>query len=144
MGYVNENGGVRVGVRLFTSQQLQGATYLLDSYGGAAAAYSLRKLNSTYTGSAVRVRRSGDNVEGNIGFDAGGNLDTNSLLDFVGYSNLFTAPNNLADVGWGANGITKTANLPDGPTGTTFSNKMTEMATNVQHFLSYSIIALSV
>jgi len=36
---------------------------LLDTYPGAAAAYSLRKLRSGYTGPVVRVRRSSDNAE---------------------------------------------------------------------------------
>ena len=87
MGYTNLLGQVRVGV----AEQLQTATYLLDSYSGAAAAYSLRKLNSTYGGSAIRVRRSVDNVEGNIGFDASGNLDTSSLLSFVNSSDTSTS-----------------------------------------------------
>jgi hypothetical protein len=129
----------RVGWKPYVN--LNTATYLLDTYGGAAAAYSLRKINSAYSGSVIRVRRSGDNVERDIPFGANGDLDTNTLLDFVGYTNLFTAPNNLADAGWGANGITKTANLTnDFPTGSTSSNKITETATNAQHFLSYSII----
>ena len=36
---------------------------LLDAYGGAAAAYSLRRLSANYTGPVVRVRRSSDNTE---------------------------------------------------------------------------------
>jgi hypothetical protein len=36
---------------------------LLDAYGGAAAAYSLRSLSANYTGPVVRVRRSSDNTE---------------------------------------------------------------------------------
>ena len=39
------------------------ASGLLDAYGGAAAAYSLRRLSANYTGSVVRVRRSSDNTE---------------------------------------------------------------------------------
>jgi type III restriction enzyme len=42
---------------------------LLDQYSGAAAAYSLRKLSTSYSGSAIRVRRSSDNAEQNIGFN---------------------------------------------------------------------------
>jgi len=57
---------------------------LLDQYPNAAAAYSVRKLRSAYTGSAIRVRRSSDNTEQDIGFTALGNLDTSSLLSFVG------------------------------------------------------------
>jgi hypothetical protein len=69
--------------------QAQTTSLLLDSYSGAAAAYSLRKLTSTYTGSAIRVRRSSDNAEQNIGFDGSGNLNTVSLLAFVGSGNGF-------------------------------------------------------
>jgi len=64
-------------------------SYLLDTYSGAAAAYSLRKLSSTYTGNAIRVRRSSDNTEQNIGFDSNGNLDTTALTTFVGANNGF-------------------------------------------------------
>ena len=58
-------------------------SYLLDQYSGAAAAYSLRKLDCDYAGSAIRVRRSSDNTEQDIGF-VNGNLDTASLKTFVG------------------------------------------------------------
>ncbi len=55
---------------------------LLDAYGGAHAAYSLRKLNSDYTGAAIRVRKN-VNDEADIGFDSDGNLDTTALLAFA-------------------------------------------------------------
>lgn len=66
----------------------QGVVPLLDVYGSAAAAYSVRKLRTAYTGSAIRVRRSSDNAESDIGF-SGGNLDTTSLTSFCGSSNGF-------------------------------------------------------
>jgi len=44
---------------------------------------SFRKINSRYTGNAIRVRRSSDNTEMDIGF-SGVNLDTTSLLSFIG------------------------------------------------------------
>jgi hypothetical protein len=50
----------------------------------ATAAYSTRKLGSAYTGNAIRVRRSSNNQELNIGFTASGDLDIAALLDFVG------------------------------------------------------------
>lgn len=56
----------------------------LDTVTGAAAAYGLRKLRSAYTGSAIRVRRSSDSTEQDIGFTPGGDLDITALLDFVG------------------------------------------------------------
>jgi len=60
-----------------------GAPLLLDTYTGASVAYSLRKLTTAYAGSAIRVRRSSDNFESDIGF-ANNQLDTVSLLSFVG------------------------------------------------------------
>jgi hypothetical protein len=57
-------------------------TPLLDTYTGAAAAYSLRKLRSAYSGSAIRVRRASDNTEQDIGFNVFGELDTVSLASF--------------------------------------------------------------
>lgn len=62
---------------------------LLDAYPGAAAAYSVRKLRNAYTGSAIRVRRSSDNTESDIGFTATGNLDTTTLTSFCGAGNGF-------------------------------------------------------
>jgi len=64
-------------------------TPLLDTYSGAAAAYSLRLLDSTYTGSAIRVRRSSDNTEQDIGFNVFSELDTVSLLAFAGTGDAF-------------------------------------------------------
>ena len=58
-----------------------GTPLLLDLYPNAAAAYSVRLLRTAYTGSAIRVRRSSDNTEQNIGF-IGENLDTSSLTTF--------------------------------------------------------------
>ena len=56
---------------------------LLDAYSGASAAYSLRKLNTAYTGYAIRVRRSSDNTSQDIGF-VGNSLDTSAITTFVG------------------------------------------------------------
>jgi hypothetical protein len=64
---------------------------LLDKYPNAVAGYSLRKLRAAYTGSAIRVRRSSDNTSQDIGFDANGNLDTASMLSFVGAANGFVS-----------------------------------------------------
>ncbi len=58
-------------------------SYLLDTYTGADVAYSLRKLRSAYSGNCVRVRRSSDSTELNIGF-VNNVLDTASLLTFTG------------------------------------------------------------
>jgi hypothetical protein len=63
---------------------LGGGNLLLDEYPGAAAAYSLRKLDKDYTGSAIRVRKdTTGQPEQDIGFTAAGNLDTAALKNFV-------------------------------------------------------------
>jgi hypothetical protein len=71
------------------ASQIASASLLLDLYPSAAAAYSVRKLRTSYTGSAIRVRRSSDNSEQNIGFDGSGNLDTSTLTSFCGSGNGF-------------------------------------------------------
>ena len=65
------------------------APSLLDLYPSAAAAYSVRLLRSAYSGSAIRVRRSSDNTEQDIGFTALGNLDTTALTTFCSGTNGF-------------------------------------------------------
>lgn len=80
---------------MLRNRMMRGAGYsrpqpplLLDTYSGAAAAYSLRKLRTDYGGAAIRVRRSSDSAEQDIGF-VSGVLDTASLLSFVGAGNGF-------------------------------------------------------
>ena len=63
--------------------------FLLDQYSGSEAAYSVRKLSGSYSSSVLRVRRSSDNAEQDIGFDSNGDLDTSALTTFVGASNGF-------------------------------------------------------
>jgi len=62
---------------------------LLDSYPNAAAAYSVRKLSSTYKGDAMQVRRSSDNDTLNIGFINNLHLDTISLKSFCAATDCF-------------------------------------------------------
>ncbi len=59
---------------------------LLDLYINAQAAFSLRKLRTTYLGSCIRVLRSSDSTEQDIGF-TNNILDTASLLNFCGAGN---------------------------------------------------------
>jgi hypothetical protein len=66
-----------------------GGVLLLDLYPNAAAAYSLRKLRTAYTGSAIQVRRSSDNNVQDIGFTALGVLDESALTTFCGSGNGF-------------------------------------------------------
>ena len=84
---------------------------LLDLYPSAAAAYSVRKLRTAYTGSAIRVRRSSDNTETDIGFSSG-NLDTTALTSFCSGTDGFVTT--WYDQSTGGNNLTQTtaANQP--------------------------------
>ena len=66
-------------------------TGLLDDYPNASAAYSLRALNSAYTGPAIEARRSSDDAVKDIGFLYDGSLDTDSLLSFANGGDVFVA-----------------------------------------------------
>lgn len=57
---------------------------ILDTYTGAGAGYSIRRLYSSYTGSCMKVVRSTDSVEQDIGFDGSGNFDSSALSTFIG------------------------------------------------------------
>jgi len=70
------------------ASQIQSFVGLLDLYPSAAAAYSVRKLRTAYTGSAIRVRRSSDNAEQDIGF-VSNQLDTSALTTFCSGTNGF-------------------------------------------------------
>lgn len=89
------------------------AGYILDNYGGAGFAVSVRKLSSTATYS-MRVRRSNDNAVLDIGFDSSGNLDTNTLMSFVG-ANTGTVQIWYDQSGKGNNAISATTTLSQEP-----------------------------
>ena len=73
------------------------AAFLLDTYTGAAAAYSTRKLKTGVT-VAARIRRSGDDIEADVEFDSNNEISLTSpisnassgtytdLADFVDHS----------------------------------------------------------
>jgi hypothetical protein len=60
-----------------------GTDLLLNQYGGAAAAYSLRKLDKNYTGNVIMVSRSSDGDSLNVGF-LNNYLDTAFMKSFCG------------------------------------------------------------
>jgi hypothetical protein len=57
---------------------------LLDQFPGAGLAFSFRKLRRAYTGSAVRIRRSSDNAELDIGFAANNDFDVAAAAAHIG------------------------------------------------------------
>jgi hypothetical protein len=121
----------RVGWKPYVN--LNTATYLLDTYGGAAAAYSLRKLKSDYTGPAIRVRRSSDNTSQDIGFNSNGNLDTNALLNFIGGFNVLQYSENFENAYWSKTGVSVTTDQVVAPDGTTTADLITETGSSSYH-----------
>jgi hypothetical protein len=61
---------------------------MLNLFPNASLGLSLDKLDKNYTGSAIKVRRSSDNAELDIGF-VNNELDTASLLTFAGAGDAF-------------------------------------------------------
>jgi hypothetical protein len=61
--------------------------FLLDNFSGSPAAFSLRKLSGC-AAKAIRVRRSSDDIELDIGF-SGNDLDTSALETFCGVGDGF-------------------------------------------------------
>jgi len=57
-----------------------------DEFGVGISGFSLQKLRAGYTGACMRVLRTSDNTEMDIGF-VNDTLDTTTLLSFVGASN---------------------------------------------------------
>lgn len=66
-------------------------SYPLDNISGnVVAAYSLRRLSGAYTGSAVKIRRSSDNAQKDIGF-SGADLDVNAASSFCNATTCFVS-----------------------------------------------------
>ena len=110
---------------------------LLDTYEGATVAYSLRKLRTAYTGSAIRVRRSVDNAEQDIAF-SGNDLDTTTMLDFVGY-NLWTYSEEFNNALYVKTNINTTGtpayiDVETAPNSTLTADKIIENTTSGSHF----------
>jgi hypothetical protein len=67
-----------------------GASYPFDGHTtGLWGLYGLSRLLSAYSGPLVRVRRSSDNAEQDVGFLASGGLDVDDLLSFVGANSAY-------------------------------------------------------
>jgi hypothetical protein len=75
--------------RVFGAGENRKPAPILDEYGGAEAAFSLRLLDSTYTGSAITAYKSGGTTQ-DIGFVSGA-LDEDALLTFAAGGNVFVS-----------------------------------------------------
>jgi hypothetical protein len=65
-------------------------TTLPADVASAAAAYSLRKVRSAYTGNAVQIRRTSDNVEVDVAFDGNDEVSTSSAITVTSGSSTAT------------------------------------------------------
>lgn len=73
-------------------RSVEDKSYVLDNISVLpTVAYSVRRLSKTYHGFCMRVRRSSDNAQLDIGFDVNGDLDTTYMKNFVGASTGFVA-----------------------------------------------------
>ena len=130
-----------------TWEEVDIPSLLLDTYTGAAAAYSLRQLRTAYTGDAVRVRRSNDNAEADIGF-SNGELDTAALAAHCGSNDGFVKT--LYDQSGNTDDATQTStsNQPkiyDGTTGVMTENgKPTMDFDGSNHYFVLSIGSLNI
>jgi len=68
-------------INIFGSYSSDGLVF--DKFGIGIAGFSIQRLSSSYLGACLRVQRSSDNTEQDIGF-VNNELDTVSLLNFVG------------------------------------------------------------
>jgi hypothetical protein len=124
--------GRQIGTPVLESGQTAG---LLDTYSGAVAAYSLRKLRNGYVGNAIRVRRSSDNAEQDISFKADGTLDTTSLLSFVGSNNQALYSEEFDNAYWTKTNTTITTNQTTAPDGTMTADLLSETTAENFHNL---------
>ena len=114
--YDSDKSSVRTDIEENIGDYFTQNTPLLDTYTGAAAAYSLRKLRTAYTGSAVEVYNGSSYAD--IGFNVFGELNTVALADHCGSNDGFVSK-------WydqaGSNDAvqTNTANMPKIYDGTT-------------------------
>jgi len=85
MAYSNALGQIKVGVRdgSLRIPYVYVPPTILDETISFSYGYSLRKLRNSYTGNVIRVRRSYDNAETDIGFASNGVMDTTALQSFV-------------------------------------------------------------
>jgi hypothetical protein len=122
-----------IGYGAFTPAAGGGGALLLDSLAATPlAAFSTRKLRSAYAGSAIRVRRSSDNTEQDIGF-SGDDLDTAALASFVGSDSAYVKTwydqsTNATNAGSISNG--KQPRVVNAGTNETLNGKVAPLFTN--------------
>jgi len=141
LAYLKERTGGTVPISLkMTWEEVAEATLLLDTYTGAAAAYSLRKLRTAYTGDAINVWNGTSYAD--IGFDGSGELDTTALAAHCGSNDGFIRY--WYDQSGNSNDAaqTTTANMPkiyDGTTGVVTENGKPSLELNADSLTISSV-----
>jgi hypothetical protein len=110
----------------------------------AAAAYSLRRLRAAHTGGAVRVRRSSDNAELDVGLTASGDLNTAALMNHVGSQNLLLRSEEFENAAWeGLAGSAETiaANSEIAPDGTLTAERCTVLSSTSGRYQNIALAA---
>lgn len=75
---------IGIGLKIFNKPKKENTKQLvLDKFSNAEAAFSFRKLSSSYDGPCVKIKRLSDNAEKNIGFTENGYLDEAAIKDFT-------------------------------------------------------------
>ena len=94
-------------------------------YGQLAQCIALRPVAEGYNGNACTVRRSTDNTSQDVGF-LGTELDSFSLMNFVGSENLLLRSEEFDNASWLKLDTTITANAAIAPDGTLTADLITE------------------
>jgi len=94
-------------------------------YGQLAQCIALRPVAEGYNGKACTVRRSTDNTSQDVGF-LGTELDSFSLMNFVGSENLLLRSEEMDNASWFKLDTTITANAAIAPDGTLTADFLTE------------------
>jgi hypothetical protein len=71
-----------------------------DNFAGVTAYYSLRRFTIGEDTNAIRVRRSSDDTEQDIGFDSNGDLDSTALTTFVNAEYTLADEDFSSSTGW--------------------------------------------
>ena len=121
--YASDKSSFRASIESNIGDYFTQNTPLLDTYSGAAAAYSLRKLRTAYTGDAVEVYNGSSYAD--IGFNVFGELDTVALAAHCGSNNGFVSKWYDQSGNTNTAAQTTTADMPkiyDGTTGVVTKN----------------------
>lgn len=113
-------------------------------YGQLAQCIALRPVAEGYNGNACTVRRSTDNTSQDVGF-LGTELDSFSLMNFVGSENLILRSEEMDNAVWVKSGLTVTANAAIAPDGTLTADLLSNVSTeSIFQYITLSSVAGSV